>query len=243
MAHSARLPDLDDETESPVRQALAAVGAAIGRNPAAAAGTTAFLVALAYVSANALWYQPHFHRGAFFETRIVSQEAVDAATQAASPRAAMQARDPKVLEAQQRLAELGLYGGEVDGRNGPATRKAIETYQGVNGLPVTGLLDSRTRARLGEDDRTAAIESEAASVEELLPEPSPANAGDASANRIRKVQAGLKAFGNEGIEIDGVAGAKTRAAIREFQTLFGLPVSGAPDDTLYAKMQEIGLMQ
>ena len=39
------------------------------RNPALVGGSTAFLVALSFVSANALWYQPHAHSGAFFVTR------------------------------------------------------------------------------------------------------------------------------------------------------------------------------
>ena len=56
-----------------------------------------------------------------------------------------------------------------------------------------------------------------------------------------KIQAGLKAFGNDGIEIDGVIGARTKAAIREFQALFGLPETGEPDPAVYAKMREIGL--
>ena len=34
---------------------------------------------------------------------------------------------------------------------------------------------------------------------------------------------------------------RPRAAIREFQSLFGLPVTGEPDEKLYAKMREIGL--
>jgi peptidoglycan hydrolase-like protein with peptidoglycan-binding domain len=60
-------------------------------------------------------------------------------------------------------------------------------------------------------------------------------------SRIVKIQAGLKAFGNDGIELDGVVGARTTAAIREFQSLFGLPETGAPDEAVYAKMREIGL--
>jgi peptidoglycan hydrolase-like protein with peptidoglycan-binding domain len=51
----------------------------------------------------------------------------------------------------------------------------------------------------------------------------------------------LKAFGNDGMEVDGVMGSKTKSAIREFQSLFGLPVTGEPDEALYAKMREIGL--
>ena len=59
--------------------------------------------------------------------------------------------------------------------------------------------------------------------------------------QIVKIQAGLRAFGNEGIEIDGVMGERTRSAVREFQTLFGLPVTGQPDARLLEKMTEIGL--
>ena len=58
---------------------------------------------------------------------------------------------------------------------------------------------------------------------------------------IMRVQAGLKAFGNDGIEVDGVLGQDTQSAIREFQSLFGLPVSGRPDEAFLAKMREVGL--
>ena len=75
------------------------------------------------------------------------------------------------------------------------------------------------------DSRLAQAESETAAVDA----------------RIVKIQAGLKAFGNDGIQLDGVVGAQTSAAIREFQSLFGLPVTGAPDEAVYAKMREIGL--
>jgi peptidoglycan hydrolase-like protein with peptidoglycan-binding domain len=37
-------------------------------------------------------------------------------------------------------------------------------------------------------------------------------------------------------------GAQTQAAIREFQSLFGLPVTGQIDDRLVAKMEEVGLI-
>jgi len=43
------------------------------------------------------------------------------------------------LELQQRLQQLGLYIGEVDGHLGPATEKAIRSYQGQAGLSPDGL--------------------------------------------------------------------------------------------------------
>jgi peptidoglycan hydrolase-like protein with peptidoglycan-binding domain len=59
--------------------------------------------------------------------------------------------------------------------------------------------------------------------------------------RIVKIQAGLKAFGNDDMQLDGVVGARTKAAIKEFQSLFGLPQTGEPDEVVYVKMREIGL--
>ncbi|TIN51186.1 MAG: peptidoglycan-binding protein, partial [Mesorhizobium sp.] len=59
--------------------------------------------------------------------------------------------------------------------------------------------------------------------------------------RIVKIQAGLKAFGNDDMQLDGVVGARTKSAIKEFQALFGLPETGEPDEVVYAKMREIGL--
>jgi peptidoglycan hydrolase-like protein with peptidoglycan-binding domain len=60
-------------------------------------------------------------------------------------------------------------------------------------------------------------------------------------DRIARIQAGLRAFGNDGIDIDGVNGSRTRSAVKEFQSLFGLPETGEPDEATYAKMKEIGL--
>jgi len=60
---------------------------------------------------------------------------------------------------------------------------------------------------------------------------------------VKRVQAGLRAFGHDGIQVDGVMGKNTQDAIREFQSLFGLKVTGEADQGLLAKMQEIGLAE
>ena len=59
---------------------------------------------------------------------------------------------------------------------------------------------------------------------------------------IIKVQAGLRAFGNESITVDGVAGTQTTQAIQEFQELFKLPVTGKIDNELISKMKDVGLI-
>lgn len=53
-----------------------------------------------------------------------------------------------MIEAQEALADLGLYEGPVNGVATDATVKAIRRFQIRNGLPVTGALDSETSETL-----------------------------------------------------------------------------------------------
>ena len=152
--------------------------------------------------------------------------------------------DPAVEEVQATLKDLNFYAGEVDGLVGPATRTAIEAYQAKMGMTVTGKVDDDLLDQLGAAPVTAGIVPSPAPRETLLKTASesvPAPQAALPAERIIRIQAGLKAFGNDAIEIDGVIGAQTKAAIHEFQALFGLPETGEADEAVYAKMKEIGL--
>ncbi len=261
MKRSAKRRDAKAKRRSLLRSGMLAAGEAIARNPGLAGGVTAFAVTFLFVSANAIWYQPHAHKSAFFETRDRSAyRAPDAAESETLIRIQRQPADPAVQKAQEALGRLQLYTGAVDGIPGPRTKKAVEDYQRIAGIAVSGEIDAALLTRLAEGadtrpavalpDRTplpgAFQTAENIAPTTAMPQPQPAEAApftppaDADPQVVR-IQAGLKAFGNDGIEIDGVAGSRTKAAIREFQTLFGLPVTGEPDDVLYAKMQEIGL--
>jgi peptidoglycan hydrolase-like protein with peptidoglycan-binding domain len=254
------------------REGLVLTGGAIVRNPVIAGGSTAFLVALAFVTANAIWYQPHQHPGAFFTTREPVYPMVPVPLPEPRPAPRPQVRDttilierestasvpnadPQVLAVQQVLRDLKLYTGTVDGLTGPQTAKAVEAYQQLVGLQATGKIDGALLRQLGAggqqqvrpaeslpeafvsaDPSTTPLPQarpEAASVTQVAAHPSDPH--------IVRIQAGLKAFGNDGIELDGVVGPKTKSAIREFQSLFGLPETGEPDAAVYAKMREIGL--
>ncbi|WP_374829970.1 peptidoglycan-binding domain-containing protein [Paenochrobactrum pullorum] len=68
------------------------------------------------------------------------------------------------------------------------------------------------------------------------------NAQPVTSQDIVRVQAGLKAFGNDLIIVDGVAGKSTQDAIREFQKLFDMQITGQVDAQLIGKMREIGLI-
>lgn len=151
--------------------------------------------------------------------------------------------DPVIAEVQGILAELNLYQGEVDGLTGPQTRTAIESYRKIVGLAVSTDIDDQLLSQLGARSRVAdnAVPLPAGSPGTDLIETSSAPARDDA--MVRRIQAGLRAFGNDGIEIDGLVGSRTRSAIVEFQSLFGLPETGTPDEQVYLKMREIGLTE
>lgn len=266
-ARSAKQPKKGTRDKRPgmLQAGATALGEAIANNPVLVGGSTAFLVTLFYVSANALWYQPGLHTGAFFATRgfqnfpttapqepettinIERPEPRASAVQATPAPTVVAKADPSVQRVQGVLKDIGYYDGTVDGLTGPATRKAIEAYRQKMGLPVSGNIDETLLDQLGIVPTTASV----------VPQPAPRNevtgavAKAATPNtaqdqqkldaRIVKIQAGLRAFGNDDIKTDGMIGARTKAAIREFQSLFGLPESGEPDEAVYAKMREIGL--
>lgn len=284
MRRSARQPDRLEDF-SFLAWAIHAAGDAIARNPLVVGGCTAFLVTLSYVSANALWYQPHFHDGAFFSTRqsmhhqsqlrehvrpkplpqhapraTATPTASVPAAPAASPNPAMQGRqgaaaaqNTSVLAVQAALTELKYYNGPIDGLMGPQTRKAVTDFQKASHLDVSGNIDAALldRLNLSGPKPVAAGLAGSSMPPQLQPRPvidasltqsvpRDESAGDVTKRNIR-IQAGLKAFGNKDIKLDGVIGPQTKAAIREFQSLFGLPVTGEPDDRVLAKMRQAGL--
>lgn len=267
MARSARQAERVVRRPSALQGGAAAIGGLISRNPMAVGGSTAFLVSLFYVSANALWYQPHAHTGAFFATREFSRPIDDETTAPAEPETTIHIErpteaqpavrpkgDPVVEQVQGVLKTLNFYDGTVDGLSGPATIKAIEAYQRKMGMVASGEIDVQLLSQLGTTPTTAGIPSApapqprpaaqptkpAAAIQPVsVSAPQPSSA--AISQRTARIQQGLKAFGNEGIDVDGVVGGRTKAAIREFQSLFGLPETGEPDEAVYVKMKEIGL--
>src|SRR5688500_7826504 len=55
-----------------------------------------------------------------------------------------------ILAGQIMLDRAGFSSGEIDGRTGANTRRAINAFQKAQGLPVTGQLDAETWQRLSE---------------------------------------------------------------------------------------------
>jgi peptidoglycan hydrolase-like protein with peptidoglycan-binding domain len=162
--------------------------------------------------------------------------------------------EKNVATIQELLAKLGYYDGEVDGLRGPMTNAAIDTYKKSAGLRGIELDDAElTTSMRNHLDVTAGIPAPkpapvrpdaGQSVAELIakdtvPLPLPSQIPSAE---VVKVQAALKAFGNTDVVVDGIPGAQTEAAIREFQVLFHLPVNGEIDGVLLDKMRTVGLI-
>jgi peptidoglycan hydrolase-like protein with peptidoglycan-binding domain len=241
----------------------AALGHRISENPSLAGAGAAFAVVMFFVSSNALFYQPFKHKDALFSTRsmenYVSPDLPKPQTslkpnggksekfsiaRGGEP-AAPAKPDPTLADIQSALAKLKFYGGTVDGLPGPKTRAAIQKFQQEAGLQPTGEIDPL----LIDAIRTASVPTT------KVPAPSrrsdTGNTGTDTAGStsngmddadIMKIQAGLKSFGNDDIGIDGKVGAKTRLAVREFQTLFQLTITGEPNREVFDKLREIGLI-
>ena len=60
----------------------------------------------------------------------------------------------------------------------------------------------------------------------------------ADRDAIRSIQAGLKELGFDPGPVDGIAGSRTREAIRAFQEQHGLIADGLATNELAAKIQE-----
>jgi peptidoglycan hydrolase-like protein with peptidoglycan-binding domain len=120
---------------------------------------------------------------------------------------------------QEELAAHGYKPGPADGVMGPRTRGAIRKYQRDAGLPVTGVA---TKEIL---DHLKFVQPKVFA----KPEPKPSGL-------VYDVQVKLRERGYYHGPLDGVAGPASREAARAFRYDAGLPVSGAIDEDLLARL-------
>lgn len=69
------------------------------------------------------------------------------------------ARGGEVKEVQRRLKNWGYYSGSVDGIYGPATVRAVKSFQTKNGLTADGICGKATYAALGMNDSVRVLEN------------------------------------------------------------------------------------
>lgn len=122
-------------------------------------------------------------------------------------------RSGAVRDVQRRLLALDIPIAtvELDGTFGPSTEQAVRTFQERRGLAIDGLVGDESWRELVEaswslGDRTLYLRA-------------PALRGD----DVRALQERLGALGFDVGRVDGIFGARTAHAVREFQANYGIP--------------------
>lgn len=153
----------------------------------------------------------------------------------------------EVTKLQTALTKLGYYTGEVDGKFGSGTLKAVKAFQKAESLPVDGLAGAKTQSRLTE--LTGIIFEEEApdtpdTPEVEAPAPTGLFAGDyrtmqfgTAGDRVRILQRALLALGFEVGQVDGDFGSATHKAVKAFQTIVGLTADGKVGEKTMKKLE------
>jgi peptidoglycan hydrolase-like protein with peptidoglycan-binding domain len=142
-----------------------------------------------------------------------------------------------VYRIQTGLNQLGYDAGPADGVMGARTSSAIRAYERDNGLLVTGqsglsLLD---HIEISIDRRRSAQTQQLPPVQPVVPA---TTATSASRSTIIGIQSELRRRGFDVPVISGTVDDKTRAAIRSYQGLASLPVTGQASEALLAHMSD-----
>jgi len=151
---------------------------------------------------------------------------------AKGPKATSSYSKEDVREMQTALKQQGFDPGPVDGIKGPLTITAIRNFQSHTGMPVTGELDAATRSALTSGTASASVREKGfPSTETQTQQPystQPSNV--ASSENIRRAQQHLADLMYNPGDANGMMTSQTTQAIREFQWLNNLPVTGNLDD-------------
>lgn len=232
MKHNANSADILAPATGLLFEAIVAATNFMSRHPGAVGGATAFAVCFLFVSANAAWYQPFRHPAPFFRTQAIETVSVEADTKTVDMR--IQRDDdisrinPEVEFVQRALTDLSLYTGSIDGVSGPRTREAVAAFRTKAGLNPEGGIDGMLLKRL----------KYGGSVPVPTPAPRQSAASGEPDESVAEVQGLLVAAGYKGIDIDGLMGARTSAAIRDFQRRNGLRESGEMDASLIRSLRK-----
>jgi peptidoglycan hydrolase-like protein with peptidoglycan-binding domain len=147
-----------------------------------------------------------------------------------------------VREVQAILAEVGFYGGKVDGIFGDATKNAILDYQKQAGIIPDGEASYSLLANIKSAFAVAQVQTriDGPSHTKINLQPELIVLDTAT---VEKVQSGLRdIYGEDQVSVDGIIGNQTRNAIRQFQKRFKLEVTGEIDQQTMEKLREAGIV-
>jgi len=215
-------------------------------NPVAAGGTVVMGLTACLIVANAIGLQPGRHPAPLYATRDRSEALQVPEPDGRSPGLQIQEISTLVLDIQISLRKAGLYEGPLDGLNGPATERAIRSFERRAGKVETGKASEALLALV--------LMHGATPVEALVPVPRakpgrtalpPQPVGEAAASpvdadlRLLKIQKALSELGYGPLKADGLMGANTTAAIRRFEFDRGLPLTGEPGPKVIERLEMV----
>ncbi len=139
---------------------------------------------------------------------------------------------------QRYLSRNGLYPFVIDGAYGQETADAVKSYQRIRNLPATGVADEATLADMDFDFLPEAAQPTTPTATTTATRDVQISAGElgpnSSGSDVIALQQRLNGYGIP-VFVDGVYGFETEQAVRTYQRVQGLNVSGVADsDTLEA---------
>lgn len=154
--------------------------------------------------------------------------------------------NPTTFHIQKNLAKLGIFKEKVDGYYGPKTATAIRAFESQYGLESTGAVSEELLTKLenvvagNRNAAPAATATPATSNDPLAQiamraaDDEPASAPQSfSRDYVIKIQKGLYSLGFLQGAIDGVPGAQTERAIRQFEVFNNYRETGQISPELY----------
>ncbi|MEO0636574.1 MAG: peptidoglycan-binding domain-containing protein [Pseudomonadota bacterium] len=218
-------------------------------NPLASAALGVSLLWGGAVGVNAAYLQDDTHPAPLWATRgmavlpgaSVLGDRPSADTESNIRKISISPIDPLIEELQIALAEKNFYAGALDGKLGAKTRESIRQYQRAAGFESDGEPSGRLLAHV----RMSSIRGNV-SATAPLPRTTPSSEATKVVPPTRdltlRIQRGLKAYSNPELEVDGILGAKSRAAIAAFERAQGLQETGRPSPDVLRKLLEVGAL-
>ncbi|MCG8444775.1 MAG: peptidoglycan-binding protein [Hyphomicrobiales bacterium] len=164
-----------------------------------------------------------------------------------------------LTELQIEMTRMGFYKGPVDGLPGPLTNAAIAAFEVKSGKATAGLTNAQLLAQLREwDAQQERLSPQSVSytpsmaraeLEETLERSLQPRDADASETEneepetgepiVRVIQEALAKIGYGPGAIDGIYGAETENAIKEFEVDRGLPETGLVSMALIQELERV----
>ncbi|WP_375679845.1 peptidoglycan-binding domain-containing protein [Bartonella sp. AP7XZML] len=223
-------------------------------------GSLLFSISFLFVSFNALFSQMTTHQNILTQMKFSSVQSIGKSSTLSEKEEKSQelsrvtsvhsqshkhtnsplpSQSASMLEKQKELAKLGLYDGPLDGLEGPKTRRAItlwkqQTAQRMQKNVLSNPAADEIALLIKQSEIETNNTKNMTHLKEAILEP--------SVEDIIQVQKALHIFGNEEVIVTGIEDQKTIEALKQFQKIFDLPVTGKINHTILMKMREIGLL-